>query len=1074
MRRRSFILGADACAATMETLLRLFPSTLSPDVNVRRASEQELKQLEAQPGMLAASFEIVASHNADVSVRQAATIYVKNRIARAWDPALTRGYADAPVPVPEQDKQVVRSALLPTIANVPQTLRVHIANALYSVVRCDFPAAWPTLADEIVKVMESGEQVQIFAGVRALLELVRAFRFDCTDAKLETIVTRTFPPLLATVTALMDSEHSDLPAVGEIVYYAMKAYKTSMIVTLTQHQQSHESIVPWGSLMLRIVQKPVHDADHADDIEAREKMPWWKAKKWAFFSLNKLFSRYGTPSQLTASMKMYKPFAETFLHNFAPEILKAYLHTANAIVSDGMWVSRPVMRHMLVFFSECIRPKSMWQLLRPHMQQIIETLVYPRLCFSDEDEELWELDPVDFVRMSADPFEELGTPASAAGMLLNVAVSRRTKSMFEPTLTFITRVLNAYPSQCTARQLDGALRMCITICQTMVNHSSVQNMLDAFFVQHVLPILKAQEPFLRLRACETIHAFDNVGMKWQTSESLETAFRGVMDCIMDTELPVRVQAAEAMGELVAHDEVHNAVAPNAGRLMQELLKLSDETDLDVLMTTQEKIVNNFAEELLPFAVQLTQQMANSYMRLLQDNLAGAGGDGGADGVHAFNMDQNEEDKYFAAMGCLSTMYQMVMTADARPEILAELEKVLLPVVAFTIQTETLDLYDDCFQLTDVLTYYQKRVSPAMWDIFTLMYKSFKSSGIDYLSEMIGTFDNCSSYGTDMLRQNAEYRHMLLDIFHTAMTSDQLVVSDRIAACQIAEVVLLLLKGYVDDAVPGIIATLLPFLLNKSAEPASPMLRKWVVLIIFESIYYNPQMALGVLESNGATHAFFSAALPMLSKCRRVHECKVAIVALLSLVAMDPQTLPASLSAGYPHLFSALLTQLKLLPKLVAQRKELHKVLDEGLDDADDDVTDALDEFDDDADVQEDDSTCAKSNPISDDYLQLLADEAKRLRSQVSSVDGDVNEAGISADDLEDDFDDDDLVYESPLEGVPVYEPFRTVIEQLRTQHASLFQNLTGGLTEQQQRDLQQVYELHDTEDTGTNAAKNAA
>mgnify|MGYP001758602252 FL=1 len=171
------------------------------------------------------------------------------------------------------------------------------------------------------------------------------------------------------------------------------------------------------------------------------------------------------------------------------------------------------------------------------------------------------------------------------------------------------------------------------------------------------------------------------------------------------------------------------------------------------MSTQEKVVNHFAEELLPFSVQLVQQMANSYMRLVQDNLAG--GDPGADGVQTFGINQGEEDKYFAALGCLSTMYQMVTTAESRPEILAELEAVLLPVVAYTIETETIDLYDDCFQLTDVLTYYQKRISPGMWNIFVLMYKSFKSSGIDYLSEMLGTFDNCASYGTDVLRQNPE-------------------------------------------------------------------------------------------------------------------------------------------------------------------------------------------------------------------------------------------------------------------------------------------------------------------------------
>lgn len=68
----------------METLLRLFPSTLryvflthsSPDVDVRRASEQELRQLEGQPGMLSASLQIVASPDADATVRQAAAMYV--------------------------------------------------------------------------------------------------------------------------------------------------------------------------------------------------------------------------------------------------------------------------------------------------------------------------------------------------------------------------------------------------------------------------------------------------------------------------------------------------------------------------------------------------------------------------------------------------------------------------------------------------------------------------------------------------------------------------------------------------------------------------------------------------------------------------------------------------------------------------------------------------------------------------------------------------------------------------------------------------------------------------------------
>ena len=103
--------------------------------------------------------------------------------------------------------------------------------------------------------------------------------------------------------------------------------------------------------------------------------------------------------------------------------------------------------------------------------------------------------------------------------------------------------------------------------------------------------------------------------------------------------------------------------------------------------------------------------------------------------------------------------------------------------------------------------------------------------------------------------------------------------------------------------------------------------------------------------------------------------------------------------------------------------------------------------------------------------KLLAEEANRVRAQVHIADGDAPaDDGIgSADDLEDDFDDDDLVYESPLESVPVYEPFSAVIRQLQTQQADLFQSLTASLNEQQQQDLQQVYDLQDSEDTGTSA-----
>jgi hypothetical protein len=39
--------------------------------------------------------------------------------------------------------------------------------------------------------------------------------------------------------------------------------------------------------------------------------------------------------------------------------------------------------------------------------------------------------------------------------------------------------------------------------------------------------------------------------------------------------------------------------------------------------------------------------------------------------------------------------------------------------------------------------------------------------------MLPTLDNIVSYGKDTMAQNAEYRHMIIDIFQTAMTSEHL-------------------------------------------------------------------------------------------------------------------------------------------------------------------------------------------------------------------------------------------------------------------------------------------------------------
>lgn len=111
--------------------------------------------------------------------------------------------------------------------------------------------------------------------------------------------------------------------------------------------------MPWGRLLFQVVSLRIPKDLVPESEDARETCEWWKAKKWAFGCLNRLFTRYGNPSQLPGLMKKeYMAFAQHFVTAFAPEIFKAYLQQVELFVSGQEWISRKCQCAILSYFSE--------------------------------------------------------------------------------------------------------------------------------------------------------------------------------------------------------------------------------------------------------------------------------------------------------------------------------------------------------------------------------------------------------------------------------------------------------------------------------------------------------------------------------------------------------------------------------------------------------------------------------------------------------------------------------------------------------------------------------------------------
>jgi len=60
---------------------------------------------------------------------------------------------------------------------------------------------------------------------------------------------------------------------------------------LSSFLRQHDVNIGWCTIFLNTVSKAIPAAAMVEDLDERERHHWWKAKKWAYFNLNRLWIR---------------------------------------------------------------------------------------------------------------------------------------------------------------------------------------------------------------------------------------------------------------------------------------------------------------------------------------------------------------------------------------------------------------------------------------------------------------------------------------------------------------------------------------------------------------------------------------------------------------------------------------------------------------------------------------------------------------------------------------------------------------------------------------------------------------
>ncbi|KAG6514489.1 hypothetical protein ZIOFF_024849 [Zingiber officinale] len=886
--------------ASLTVVLR---AALSPIPEERKAAEQSLNQFQHTPQHLVRMLQIIVDGSCDIGVRQVASIHFKNFVAKYWSPH-DPGESHE---VLESDKNMIRENILGFIAQVPPLLR---------------------------------------------------FKSDEERTPLYLIIEETFPLLLNVFNKLVHVVNPTIE-VADLIKLICKIFWSSIYLEIPRPLFDPNVFGSWMVLFLNILERPVPLDCQPSDPEVRKSWGWWKVKKWTIHILNRLYTRFGDvklqrPESKTFAQMFQKNYAGRILGcylqmlnavrigEYLPDrvtnLLLQYLGNSEisviillqfifgaAIASCNSFAEcvvfcKPLNKFkeespdpyhneianrslghcilficFLVLYPFYIPKNSMYQLLQPQLDIVLFEIVFPLMCFNDNDQNLWTEDPHEYVRKGYDIIEDLYSPRTAAMDFVSELMRKRGKANFEKFIQFIVNVFRRYDEAPVEfkpyRQKDGALLAIGALCHKLKKAEPYKLELERMLIQHVLPEFTSPVGHLRAKAAWVAGQYANINFSDQNN------FRRVFHCVIagfkDPELPVRVDSVFALRAFV--------------EACVEFFKLMNEVENEDLVLTLETIVDRFGEEMAPYAIGLCQNLASAFWRCLDSSESD---------------DDADDSGALAAVGCLRAISTILESVNRLPHLFVQIEPTLLPILQKMLTTDGQDVFEEVLEIVSYLTFYSPTISLEMWSLWSLIVDALGDWAIDFFDNILVPLDNFISRSTShfLTCKDPDYQQSLWKTLSSIMSDQNIDDADIEPAPKLIEVVFQNCKGQVDHWVE-------PYLritIERLRRAERPYLKCLLMLVIADAFYYNPILTLGLLHKLGVAAEVFNLWFQMLQEVKksglranfkREHDKKVSCLGLTSVLSLPADQLPGE---AFERVFKATLDLLVSYKDQVAE------------------------------------------------------------------------------------------------------------------------------------------------------------
>ncbi|SYZ67736.1 hypothetical_protein [Leishmania braziliensis MHOM/BR/75/M2904] len=582
------------------------------------------------------------------------------------------------------------------------------------------------------------------------------------------------------------------------------------------------------------------------------------------------------------------PVAKHFLQAHSSAFLSTWLQWLQLCVSStDRHTHHKSEMFALRYVKLCTLDETLYtQHLRPHAMELIEHVLFPYLCFHEEDEEVFadQDDLADYVKyMMEEGFgnAELSTRQAASNTILALLGNKKKFHDPAPLLQALLGVLTTGFESADVTTATGSARLfgylhLLSILRKFLKEVPAiwQGQMTQVLVRYVAPCLQPSIPSVGVR-CKAIVVCQRYSKVVMPSETDFASFMQMMcGLIQDTDMRVRLTGIDAMCTLLEMKRARPYLTPILVPLVEECLVFLSKVQTTFVPLVILHLATHFAPELTPVMSKLAHTLVQHFLATMHDMEQQEIDGGVALGDDAVDMSMYEQAA-FSADALLDAVLTVVTSCGENEAAFASVRVDALRLVRHVLQQpDNFDMMEKTLSVLLHVLYFSKPIPPECWELLPLVYALVDSGvGVDFFNSIEEVLDNfVSGAPVEFLGDTALMSATYKTCEKMLVGGVVCVAECQMAPAQLIEAMLHTAKANTehprlfDPYLPQFVGLLLQSLLHPDIQGGDVRVRIWVIAALMDFFYYDAAATFEVIVQVNAYPSFFDGLLFFFRGC----------------------------------------------------------------------------------------------------------------------------------------------------------------------------------------------------------------